>query len=280
MHRVQMPKNNKLTHHSRAHYKGSKRSKPKVSQLNRELRAKIERELQLVQSITADAELRKSLASPFPAQVDPLVVWHDSDQYRELTSVAAEWLPKWTGISDYLKIHIFNIACQIFGGYSFTAVVSPVTQDRWLAKGMDPSLRISKRIANEITLKHLSGHPFVYVVEGKTRSGRVSTNLHIHGILQTDNQHVATAFKVMLEKAIGPGKLSKEEAGYKPKSGDPIKLERLYDAGSAAKGTAGRWASYIAKNATRPDKRLGRKRVTMSKEARALAREFWGFMKL
>ena len=60
--------------------------------------------------------------------------------------------------------------------------------------------RIFQLISNELSKAGLSHHPFLYVIEGKGKRGYGATNLHIHGIIQTDDPSVATAFKLETRK--------------------------------------------------------------------------------
>lgn len=167
---------------------------------------------------------------------------------------------------------------MIFGGYSLTARVRPDLQNKWAAEGRPAGERIHKLIANALSKNMLSHLPLCYVIEGKGRQGS-QTSLHIHGVLQTDKAIDATRLKVALELALSTHPKGRAAAGVPKKSGVEVLLEPIYESGSPFEGTAGRWATYFAKNATRPDKRLGGKKAFISQEGRRLARELWSFMR-
>lgn len=68
-------------------------------------------------------------------------------------------------------------------------------------------------------------------------------------------------------------------AGYAAKAGDPVQFKPIYDAGDPAKNTASQWASCITKNVFKPDQRIRDKRIFVTKEGSAFARELWSFMR-
>ncbi|KTR82486.1 hypothetical protein NS277_13485 [Novosphingobium barchaimii] len=280
---LSMPSTNKVTHYRRSDFKGPRRRKPRVRALNDAIRAQVDREHELVQLLTADAQFRETQVGVSTTPDDALAVWWDFDQFRDRTNIGAEQLPRWTKIGDYLKFHLLLRACLIFGGYAFTARVRPDLEAKWLAGGRSPVDRVGRLISKGLLkLKHehsISNLAFCYVVEGKGRRGQSRTALHVHGVLQTDDPLVATLFNVMLGSAFAVHAKGRAAAGISPKSGRELDMQRIYDSGDPKDGTAGRWATYFAKNLTRPEKRLPGKRTYISSEGRRLAREMWDFMR-
>lgn len=270
---------NKLRHFQRSDFPGPRRGKPGVRALNLAIRDQVDREHELVQLLAADALVRESQLQAGRYAPDPLVVWYDFDQFRDHTNIGSEHLPKWNEVGEFLKLHLLLRASLIFGGYSLTARVRPDLQAKWIAEGRSAGDRIHKLIANALSSKKLTHLALGYVIEGKGRRGHGQTSLHIHGVVQIDNPLDATRLKVALEQALSVHKNGRAAAGVSKKSGVEVLVEPIYDAGSASQGTAGRWAGYFAKNATRPDKRLGPKKTFISQEGRRLARDLWSFMR-
>lgn len=270
---------NKLIRYTRSQTKLKNGRFPGVRALNALTRHQVERERILIQQLTADADARRSqMGSPW-APADPLAVWADLEQFREITTVASEDLKPWRDVGQHLKLHLLLRAALIFGGYSFTARVRPDLQAKWLKNDSSPSERIFKIVSNGLSELGLKNLPLSYVIEGTSRKGYGKVSLHIHGIVQTDNPHAATALKVMLEEKLSCHPKGRAAAGISPRSGKEVLLEPIYEAGKPDEGTAGRWATYITKNALRDDKRLRGRRIFATKEGTALAREFWSFLR-
>lgn len=274
-----MPSTNKLRHFQRSDFRGPRRGKPGVRALNLAIRDQVDREHELVQLLAADALFRESQLATGRYAPDPLVVWHDFDQFRDHTNISSEHLPAWTKVGEFLKLHLLLRACLIYGGYSLTARVRPDLQAKWIAEGRLAGDRIHKLIANALSEKKLTCLPLCYVIEGRGRRGRGQTSLHIHGVVQIDNPLDATRLKVALEQALSLHPKGRVAAGVPKKSGVEVLLEPIFEGGSPSEGTAGKWAGYFAKNAVRADKRLGSKKTFISQEGRRLARELWSFMR-
>lgn len=274
-----MASTKKLTYYRRSTTKGSQGRRTGVRASNAGIRVRVDREHELVQLLTADAQFREAQMRVGTMALDPLAVWGDLEQFRDYTNLGPEHLPTWKNIGQYLKLHLLVRASLIFGGYAFTARVRPDLEAKWLREGKSASDRITKLISNGVSERKLGGLAFAYAMEGKGKRGYGRTGLHIHGVLQADDPIVATRFKVMLEETISTHPRGKVAAGFAPRSGAPVKVERLYDSGDPKSGTAGKWATYFTKNATRPEKRLHGKHVVISREATGLAREMWAFMR-
>lgn len=274
-----MPSTNKLRHFKRSQLRPQKRGLSGVRARNRLTKAQVEHEHELLQQLSADAQFRATQMGLPWSPADPILVWGDLEQFRDQTLIGSEQLKPWRKVGQYLKLHLLFRVTVIAGGYSFTAKVRPDLEARWLRHGRSPSERISKLISNGLSELGLGKLPLSYVIEGKGRRGFGNVGLHIHGFVQTTNPHVSTKLKVMFEQKFACHPKGKAAAGLSLKAGEQVKFEPIYDAGCPEHGTAGRWASYIAKNAMGLDKRLEDKRIFMSKEGIAIAREFWSLLR-
>lgn len=274
-----MPSTNKLRPHRRSQYKGTRRRKPRVRDLIRLVREQVAREHELVQLLHADAEFRRTQLQTAVMDLDPLAVWTDFDHLRDYTNLGPEHLLEWEQIGEYLKLHVLFRVALLYGAYSFTAKVRPDLEAKWIREGRSPMDRIQRLVAKQIGKQSLNGLEFCYVVEGRSRSGKSRTGLHLHGFFVADDPIIATGFKQVMEKAIAMHPKGRKAAGISPKAGPEVVIERAYDSGHPDEGTSGRWATYIAKNATKWDARLGKKPIYMSQTATQLAREFWAFLR-
>lgn len=81
-----------------------------------------------------------------------------------------------------------------------------------------------------------------------------------------------------MENALAVHPKGRAAAGIAPKSGPEVDVRRAYDLDDGRKHGRGRWAGYMAKNATRWDSRFSR-RVFMSRTATQTAREFWALLR-
>lgn len=274
-----MPSTNKLKTYRRSDLSSKNPAKLGVRKLNQAIREQVEREREVVQLTARDAQIRASLMGSRRYPPDPLSVWADFEQYRDYTNLGEEYLNPWRSVGQYLKLHLLLRATLIFGGYSFTAKIRPDLESKWSANGCNPSERIFKLISNGLAEEGLSKLPLTYVIEGKGRRGYGSVGLHIHGFVQTEDPHVATSLKVMFSRKFACHPKGRAAAGYAAKAGKPVQFKPIYDAGDPANNTAGRWASYITKNVLGLDQRLRDKRIFVTKEGTALARELWSFMR-
>jgi hypothetical protein len=269
-----MPSSKKLNVYRKAQFKGARRAKPRVRTLNRAIRERVLDEFDLVQRLVADADIRRALLRGMERPHDAFAVWNDFDHSFSLTELAPNHLPKWQDIGEFMKCHLLFQVAVAAGGFSFTARVRPDLEAKWLAEGRNPMDRISRetrKALNEVGLKDIE---YCYVVETRTRRGSGSAPMHLHGFFLAQDPLVATKFKVAMECAIAVHPEGRAAAGIPAKSGPEVEVERVYDIVDNSQYGRGRWATYMAKNATRWDARF-RRRLFMSRSGTQTAREFW-----
>lgn len=273
-----MPSTKKLTKYHSSQFKGPRRAKPKVRHLNQGIRDRITNEKELLERLVRDADARRSLLRAI-GKPAPLAVWTDFDQHcLDITEVNLNQLPKWEDIGEFLKLHLlFQVALE-FGGYSFTVRVRPDLEAKWDAQGKDPMDRIKRATRKALEEQGLKSLEYAFVLEAHTRRGGSRTPLHLHGFFITDDPLESPRFTVAMEKAIAAHTMGRAAAGIKPKSGRAVKSEPSYDKIDGSPHGRGRWASYIAKNATRWRAGLNR-RIYISQPATQAAREFWALIR-
>ena len=103
-----MPSTKKLTNYRRSQFKGPRRAKLRVRELNQGIRDRIANEKELLERLVRDADARRSLLQAIGTPA-PFVVWNDFDQSCvDLTEVNLNHLPKWEDIGEFLKLHLLS----------------------------------------------------------------------------------------------------------------------------------------------------------------------------
>lgn len=274
-----MPSDKKLTHLRSDHFKGPKRTKPKVRELNKAIVRRVMGEHDLVQAILRDAELRRQLFTFPGVQLAPFVVYQDFAHSEDYTEIDPTRLPEWKDIGEYAKLHLLLMLGLEIGGYSFTANVRPDLESQWVRKGINPVDRIKRLVNAEMKAQGLEHVEYFYVVEGKAKDGARYTRLHIHGVFLAAEPIVATRVKTVLERAIGIPPTQKLSTMTRVKWGNQVPSpEPLYDAHDG-KGGHNRWVRYLTKNATKTDRRLGARRIHISQSATQAAKAMWSLLR-
>lgn len=273
-----MPSTKKLTNYRRSQFKGPRRAKPRVRELNQGIRDRIANEKELLERLVRDADARRSLLHAIGTPA-PFVVWNDFDQSCvDLTEVNLNHLPKWEDIGEFLKLHLlFQVALEL-GGYSFTVRVRPDLEAKWDAECKNHMDRIKRATGKALQEQGLKSLEYAFVLEAHSRRGGSRTPLHLHGFFISDDPLDAPRFQVAMENAIAAHPKGRAAAGIKPKSGQAVKIEQSYDKIDGSPHGRGRWASYVAKNAIRWRAGLKR-RIYISQPATQTAREFWALIR-
>lgn len=179
---------------------GPRRKKPPVRAQTRWLVAAIEREHQLVQKLRNDEVSRTAYLVQLGYPVDSLLVWNDFDQTHHFTETNPDQLPEWEQLTEYMKHQVGFMATTSLGGYAFSSDIHPAQLDKWIARGkvMDRSV---ERLKEELRAKGLDDLPVSFMLEGRSRSTKSRTKVHVHGAVIPDTLHDMTRFKVAVENA-------------------------------------------------------------------------------
>lgn len=267
----------KLVHLRSNMFEGARRRKPRVRKHNAEVKKRVEAEKDLIQQLMQDADVRRAILGPSAAS-KPFVVWNDFDHPEmHCTQVNVSNLPRWNDLGELHRLHMLFLVALDGGGYAFTARVRPDLEARWNADGLNPMERVNRLMGKAIDNHSLNALEFAYVLESRTRGGGSRTALHLHGMFLASDPSIATMFKLVLEQAICSHPKGKAAAGFKPHSGNPIKIEPVYDKTTGKYGR-GRWVNYMTKNTLRWDERFS-KRTYISRTATQTAREMWALIR-
>jgi hypothetical protein len=253
---------------------GPRRKKPPIQRQTRELRESIEAEHNLLQALLRDADLRAAFWRGSGRPFDPLAVWTDFDHTYLLTETDPRHLQEWSELTEYMKLQVGFLVAAMFRGYSFTVRLHPQLEAKWIATGQSIPRMIQRRCRAELEAAGMADLAYGYVVEGRSRSGKSRTPLHIHGYLVDDDPLAPTRFKVAMERA-----LLRDDRRRIQASARDIDIELAYDVDRGDGRGRGRWVSYFTKNAQRWDHRIGGRRVYISRPLTQLAREFWALLR-
>jgi hypothetical protein len=178
-------------------------------------------------------------------------------------------LPEWDDLTEYMKLQVGAMATITFRGYSFTSEIHPAQLAKWVARGTVHD-RVVERLQDELRARGFSGLPLAFVLEGRSKSGKSRTKIHVHGFVIPDTPHEMTRFKLAVidawHTARGESKLLEKRAWD---------AEPAYDKDTGDGRGWGRWVGYLVKNARRYDARIKGRRVYISQSMTQVAREFW-----
>ena len=247
---------------------GPRRKKPPVRAQTRWLVAAIEREHQLVQKLRNDEVSRSAYLVQLGYPVDSLLVWNDFDQTHHFTETNPDQLPEWEQLTEYMKHQVAFMAATSLGGYAFSSDIHPAHLEKWIARGtvMD---RTVERLKDELRGKGLDDLPFSFMLEGRSRSTKSRTKIHVHGAAIPDTPHGMTRLKVAVENAWHKAR------GEEQLRGGAWHQDLAYDLDTGDGRGWGRWLNYTSKNVLRYDARIKGRRVYMSRSMTQVAREFW-----
>jgi hypothetical protein len=263
----------KISPRRAANLPGPRRKKPPIRQQNRALKALVEGEHELLQSLLRDAEVRRAFWIGAGRTLEPLAVWTDFDHTYLHTETDPRHLSGWSDLTEYMKLQLAFLMGLEFGGYSFTVNVHRDLEAKWKSTGSPIEKMVQKRCRAALEAADLSDLGYGYVIEGRSRSGKSRTHLHVHGFLLGPDPMVATRFKVAMERAL----LRDRTRHVRAAKG--IDIQPSFDRDTGDGRGRGRWVSYFTKNAGRWDARIRGRRVFMSRPLTQVAREFWELLR-
>jgi hypothetical protein len=174
-------------------------------------------------------------------------------------------MPKWEDLTPWLKTRLLVMACNQWHLQTFDIIVTAGLESEWIKNGRDPRLELRERVRKHLgrVVDRRSEHFFV--IEGWSKRDKSATRLHIHGGAFVDD-------KVEGERVVGAVAKACGQTIRGRKHDHRSIYGKLYWRDSPA------YVNYLFKSVRRPDQRLDRQRLYMSREATGAAREFWGLL--
>lgn len=175
-------------------------------------------------------------------------------------------MPQWSDLTPWLKTQLLVMACNQWLLQTFSVTIAMELEADWVARGADARKemreRVRKHLGRVITDRRTE---HFFVMEGWSKRAKAPTRLHIHGAAFVDSEEEGHMVVEAMGKAGGQGLY-----GRKP---EPRAVH-----GKMYWREGPRYVDYLFKSVKRPDQRLERRRLTMSREATGAAREFWGLL--
>lgn len=266
----------KISARGNADFVGPRRSRPPVRKQNQELKQLLEQEDGLYRTIVSDVQIRAAFQRA-GTDHDPLSVFSDFDHTFLHTELAPSHYPEWNHLSERMKAHIGFLAGLALHGhdgillYSFTAKLDPDLEAKWLLQGKKVNDRIQRRMRKALEKRGMGNLPYWYAVEGRSRSTKSRTGIHIHGYAIFEKGITGSLWSVLEEAMLYRGVDSRHLRRA-------IQIEQGYDRTDALRGP-GRWVNYAAKNVHRYDRRFPGRRVFMSRRLTGIVKALWELMK-
>ena len=259
----------KLSPRRLSDFHGPRRKKPPVRLEAAELRDAIGFEHETLQSLIRDAMLRRAILKGEGRPIEPLVVWTDFDHTYRHTEINPRQLTKWKKLTEYMKLQLGFLVALEFGGYSFTCNVPDVLVQKWNHIGAEVPAMVQKRCRRALEKHGLADLLYAYILEGRSKSAKSRTQIHLHGYFVAEDPMIATKFKLAIEEAL------LHERRNRLLSSTAFDIQRAYDIDRDDGRGYGRWVGYSVKNASKWDARIKGRRVFISRPMVQTARSFW-----
>jgi hypothetical protein len=257
----------KISAARRSNYAGPRRSIPPLQKLKRELKASLEREKQLVESLMNDAKIRRSIERTLGLPSTPMSVWTDNDHSWPYTELAPNHLPRWVDLTEYMKLFLaWDVGIEFGICYPFASHIDPSLLTKWTG-GRGILANVEQRLRRQLKARGISNLPYCYIMEARSKWGKSKTRLHLHGFALCESSLDATSLLVALEKAFNPDlkRIGRQrDIWIRPADSEKEEFQPRE-----------RYVSYITKNADRWDQRLGKRRVFLSHSLIDLAKIAW-----
>ena len=174
-------------------------------------------------------------------------------------------MPPWTELSPWLKAQVLVMTLTEWGLQTFSIHLHPDLEASWLAVGRDPRVEIRDRFRKELEKTLGKKREYFFVVEGWSPHSKRQVGLHIHGGIFIAEQGDGDLGVDAAARACGHG-----IQGYR-KIARAVHQKVYWKDGP-------KYIDYLLKSVRRPDHRLQRGRLHISREATGAGREMWGLM--
>ncbi len=232
----------------------------------------IDKDKDLLETIVRVRDVRASIVRGSGGQIDFLSVYGENDYDYAVHGIDVRYFPKWRELSDLMKAYLGFLLSTICNGYSFTAVINPDLEASWLKNDVDPLDRVKRMLSKQLSKHKINGMPLFLTLEGKSRTGKSRTQLHIHGYFIPDNSLEATTMKKVFEDAFYP------DLKIKKGSNIPVVIVRSYELPNSSNGAV-RWVDYGVKNILSPGAKIKTSQIYLTNSLRGCVKEFWSIIR-
>lgn len=173
-------------------------------------------------------------------------------------------LPRWAGLSDWMKVRLGIVAMSSFRCLTFHVNLHPDLEADLVAAGQDPCTVFRDRLRAELRRAGLDQREYLFVMEGFAKDLKSQVRLHLHGAAFIETEAQGEVLKHAAYRAAGQGVGGRSTAG------------RAYHSKEYWGGGL-RFTDYIFKVIDLPDTRLPGRRVCMSRSLTQGAQDFYEF---
>lgn len=171
-------------------------------------------------------------------------------------------MPSWKDLTPWLKTQLLVMALHEWGLQTFTINVARDLEAEWMAKGLDPRKELRERMRKHMGRAMAGKSEHFFVVEGWSKKTKAPTRLHLHG--GAFIREPGDSEKIIIAAAKAGGQMLYDRK-HEPRSVH----EKIYWRDGP------RYVNYLFKSVRKPDARLERQRLVMTREATGAGREFW-----
>lgn len=174
-------------------------------------------------------------------------------------------MPAWNDLTPWLKTQVLVMALDQWHLQTFSVHLHRDLADNCSKLGLDPRVVVRDRMRKRLGPAMQRKPEYFFVIEGWSKDKKAAVPLHIHGGVFLDDPREARAVMEAIAKACGQAL-----RGAKP---EPRSVH-----GKLFWRDGPRYVDYLFKSVRRPDDRLQRRRMHMSREAVGTGREMWALM--
>lgn len=249
-----------------------RKGKSRVKAQKAAIKLQIEKDKELLRELVFVRDIRAGFARGHGKTLDAVSVYAENDFDYSIHQIDVRDFATWRELSDLMKAYLGFLLAIEYSGFSFTVNVNPELEASWKLNDVDALDRVKRMLNKQLSAYHLNGIPLFLALEGKSKTGRNATHLHMHGYFLPENPFDETRMQKVFEKAFYPKLIVKKGRSK------PVEIVRSYEHPDKDKGAV-HWVNYGVKNVLTPGSKIKTSQLYLSNSLRGAVKEFWSIIR-